>query len=317
MWADSTAADFTSTGPDQYLIRASGGVGIGTTSPEGPLHVLDISAGEITANPNAALIVEGSWINILTDAASENGILFGNNNDAEMSGVVFNAAAVTNGLQFRTGGNAARMCIDSNGNVGIGTNSPGFQLELSTNSAAKPTSNTWTISSDQRLKKNIQPIEHSLDRLLALRGVTYQWIDPASQGGMDGTYTGMIAQDVEQVFPEWVREDAKGYKTLTVIGFEGLTVEALRELREEKDEQINALRSQHAQQSEALRSEHAQQVDELRSEHARQIDALRFEHAEQLAVMKVEYAARNAELRARLEQLEEMMLKRVPNWHGE
>jgi hypothetical protein len=39
VWADSTDADFTSTGPNQFLIRASGGVGIGTSAPTSPLTV--------------------------------------------------------------------------------------------------------------------------------------------------------------------------------------------------------------------------------------------------------------------------------------
>ncbi len=39
VWADSTSTDFASTGDDQFLIRAAGGVGIGTTSPVRPLHI--------------------------------------------------------------------------------------------------------------------------------------------------------------------------------------------------------------------------------------------------------------------------------------
>ncbi|MBZ0170972.1 MAG: hypothetical protein K8E66_01195, partial [Phycisphaerales bacterium] len=58
--------------------------------------------------------------------------------------------------------------------------------------------------------------------------------------------TGMIAQDVERVFPDWVGEDADGFKTLTVIGFEGLVVEAMRELREEKDAEIARIRADNA-----------------------------------------------------------------------
>jgi hypothetical protein len=142
------------------------------------------------------------------------------------------------------GGNVCFSQNSASGRVGIGTSAPGFQLHLTTNSAAKPTSNVWTVASDERLKKNINTIAHALDDLLALRGVTYQWIDPTSQGGMDGTYTGMIAQEVEQVFPEWIGEDAQGYKTLTVTGFEGLVVEALRELRTEKDADIESLRAE-------------------------------------------------------------------------
>jgi hypothetical protein len=59
VWADSTDADFQSTDADQFLIRASRGVGIGTGSPASPLHVvgrittgLDFSAaGAITFRP--------------------------------------------------------------------------------------------------------------------------------------------------------------------------------------------------------------------------------------------------------------------------
>jgi len=115
----------------------------------------------------------------------------------------------------------------------------GFGLLLGTDSAAKPGSNTWTIWSDRRLKKNIEPLSGALERLLQLRGVTFQWIDPASQGGITGTQMGLIADEVSRAFPQWVGRDPKGYQTLTVGGFEALTAEALRELRAEKDRQLH------------------------------------------------------------------------------
>lgn len=138
------------------------------------------------------------------------------------------------------------------GYCGLGTTTPSHRLEMGVNDAAKPTSNTWTILSDRRLKKNIQLIEGALDRLMQLKGVTYQWIHPDTQGNMSGTYTGMIAQDVERVFPEWISEDRNGYKQLTVIGFEGLTVEALRDLRNEKYAQIAELQSENQRLEERL-----------------------------------------------------------------
>ena len=122
--------------------------------------------------------------------------------------------------------------------LAIGITPPSFALRLANDAAAKPGTNTWTISSDRRLKKNIEPLSGALDRLLQLQGVTFQWLDPASQGGITGTQMGLIADEVQRAFPQWVGRDPQGYQTLTVGGFEALTAEALRELRAEKDRQL-------------------------------------------------------------------------------
>jgi hypothetical protein len=45
---------------------------------------------------------------------------------------------------------------------------------LSLDSAAKPATNTWTIASDERLKKNIKTLEGALDKMLRLHGVTFE-----------------------------------------------------------------------------------------------------------------------------------------------
>ena len=73
---------------------------------------------------------------------------------------------------------------------------------------------------------------------MRLRGVTFEYKDPDSINELHGTRIGMLAQEVEEVFPDWVNEGGHGYKTLTFRGFEALTVEALRELRAEKDRQL-------------------------------------------------------------------------------
>ena len=129
-----------------------------------------------------------------------------------------------------------------------------FGLLLATDSAAKPGSNTWTSWSDRRLKGNIQPLTGALDRLLALRGVTFDWLDATRGGGRRGVQMGLIADEVENVFPQWVARDPSGYQTLTVSGFEALTAEALRELRKEKDAADGKLEEQNAE----LRAENAE-----------------------------------------------------------
>ena len=54
------------------------------------------------------------------------------------------------------------MRISATGNVSIGTTTTSYLLQLGSDSAGKPTSSTWTISSDERVKTNIQPV--SLDK---------------------------------------------------------------------------------------------------------------------------------------------------------
>jgi hypothetical protein len=122
--------------------------------------------------------------------------------------------------------------------LAVPTSFGGPALRLQNDAAFKPGTNTWTISSDIRLKKNIHTLESSLEKLLQLRGVTFEWRNPASQGGRTGTEMGMIADEVEKVFPQWVGRDSRGFRTLSIGGFEGLTAEAMRELRAEKDRQL-------------------------------------------------------------------------------
>lgn len=135
------------------------------------------------------------------------------------------------------------VVLDS-GNVGIGTSTPTVALDVGGDlnvsvSARKPGGGTWTHSSDSALKKNIQPLPAALEKLLRLRGVQFQWREPERMGGLTGIQTGLVAQEVEQVFPEWIGVAPNGYKEMTIRGFEALTVEALRDLQN----QVRALQA--------------------------------------------------------------------------
>jgi hypothetical protein len=89
----------------------------------------------------------------------------------------------------------------------------------------------WFAPSDRRLKKAIAPITGALDDMLQLAGVSYEW-----KQGIDGRHMGMIAQEVETLFPEWVKTDADGFKAVSYEGFEALTVEAFREMKQENEQ---------------------------------------------------------------------------------
>ncbi len=184
----------------------SGFVGLGTDTPSVPLQV--VGGSDLT-------LADGGNIVIGQTGAS-------------------NLVMDNNEIQARANGGAASLYINANGgNVGIGTgNAQGFQLAVA-GSAAKPGGGSWSTLSDARLKKNVRPLTGSLDRLLALRGVTFEYIDPACINELSGVRTGMIAQDVEKVFPDWVDQGPDGMRRVTFRGFEALTVEALRDLRTE------------------------------------------------------------------------------------
>ena len=97
--------------------------------------------------------------------------------------------------------------------------------------------------SDARLKQNVQPLDGALGRLLHLRGVSYEWTEPEKHDGQTGLQIGWIAQEVEEVFPQWVQTGDDGYKGLAIRGFEALTVEALRELKAANDELLTQVRA--------------------------------------------------------------------------
>lgn len=89
------------------------------------------------------------------------------------------------------------------GNVGIGTPSPSHLLTVATDSAAKPTTSTWTVTSDVRIKENIRPLEGGLPVINRLRPVESEY--NGALGMHKGTrQVSLIAQEVQAVLPHTV-----------------------------------------------------------------------------------------------------------------
>jgi len=102
-----------------------------------------------------------------------------------------------------------------------------------------------TVSSDVRLKQNIVPLAGSLDKVQQLRGVSYEWIDPNRQGGR---HIGFIAQEVQEVMPEVVRQNGD-YLSMSYANLTAVLVEAVKEQQTEIDqleEENNALEAENA-----------------------------------------------------------------------
>tara|TARA_B100001093_G_scaffold51508_1_gene43714 strand:+ start:3761 stop:10372 length:6612 start_codon:yes stop_codon:yes gene_type:complete len=98
-------------------------------------------------------------------------------------------------------------------------------------------SSTLTAS-DGRLKENVRPIESSLNKILTLDGVKFDWKDKDKPNDQ----LGFIAQDVEKVLPEVVNEienglgDYDGHKVVNYQAVVPVLVEAIKELKAEIDE---------------------------------------------------------------------------------
>ncbi|MBE0641034.1 MAG: tail fiber domain-containing protein, partial [Bacteroidales bacterium] len=123
-------------------------------------------------------------------------------------------------------------------NVGIGTSTPSYQLQLSTNSAAKPTSSSWTISSDIRLKDVSGNYDKGLAELLQLQPIVYRYKkdNPLGIVETDKDAYGFSAQEVQKVFPEAVGEK-EGYLNLDMHPLLVAQVNAIRELNEKIEAQ--------------------------------------------------------------------------------
>ncbi len=199
----TNAQDFIvkTNGAEKMRVQSGGNVGIGTTAPLSLLHVyggdifVNNSTSLNTTGPLGLLDVAGSMGDSYIDATGI--ILRMTRSDANYI-TASNAAGF---FHFSTGGNNVRMTIDAAGKVGIGTTTPGYQLELSTNSAAKPFTNTWTVLSDIRLKKDTSSFKDGLSVIKKIHPVNYRY---NGKGGTTDTTTvgiGVIGQQIQSVAP--------------------------------------------------------------------------------------------------------------------
>jgi hypothetical protein len=254
VWADSQNANFVSTGDNQFLVRAEGGMAINTNTP---------TAG-------AALTVNGN-----VDVATTGTLSFGSQTRQMLNlwgPAGYGIGVQSDRLYFRSfsgfswfqGG----VHNDAADNAGTGGT---LRMRLSNTGQLQTTTGTISTLSDARLKDQVADYAGALDRINALRPVTYHYRDAGKAAFQpEGTHLGFVAQEMQQVFPQWVSEGDDGHLMLSMRGFEAVAVGALQELSVE-----NELQSQQD-------ATHSQRLSELEAE--------------------------NAELRARLQRLEALLL---------
>jgi 6-pyruvoyl-tetrahydropterin synthase len=92
--------------------------------------------------------------------------------------------------------------------------------------------------SDARVKTNVQPITSALDKLMHISGYTFDRLESTKRSA------GVLAQEVQQVLPEVVHEDSTGFLSVSYGNMAALFIEAIKELKQQKDDEISSLRKQ-------------------------------------------------------------------------
>ena len=146
--------------------------------------------------------------------------------NATHTGDVTGSAALTISAGAVDGGKIATTADVHINSLGVGTAAP------TTAGLIRATNDVVAYySSDKRLKDNIKPIEGALDKVSKLGGYEFDWNN--KQDVYEGHDIGVIAQEVEAVFPELVTTRDSGFKAVKYEKLVSVLIEAVKELRAE------------------------------------------------------------------------------------
>lgn len=117
------------------------------------------------------------------------------------------------------------------GALGVGTTTP------TTTGLIRATNDVVAFySSDERLKENISELSGSVDKINQIRGVEFDWIPKEGVHENEGHDIGVIAQEIEKVFPEIVQTRENGYKAVKYDKLTAVLISAIKELKAEIDD---------------------------------------------------------------------------------
>ena len=263
VWADSAQWNlhqlYPSTGPNQFLIKASGGVGINTNAPAASLHILGASSFP-QIQPIAVIESSGDQMPLAFKIGVTEHARIRSDNAGNLVLATLNGGAKD--IYFRAGDDSGTdMFIrSSDGTVGIGTTSPNDKLEVNgvirvnalgsaggTQLCRNLSNQISNCSSSLRYKTNVAPLSFGLSVIKQLRPITFDW----KQGGIRDV--GFGAEDVAKINPLFVTYNDKGevegvkYDRLSVVFVNAFNeqqsqIEKLQKLIESQQQQIDALK---------------------------------------------------------------------------
>ena len=171
-------------------------------------------------------------------------------------GTICGGATANYVTKFTSATDICNSIIYDNGtNVGIGTSSPTYKLHV----IGRIKTDNVNETSDTRLKKDVVTISNSLTKIQQSRGVYFKWrTDEFKERNFDTTLQiGVIAQEIEKIFPEVVSTDVDGYKSVEYSKLVAVLIEAIKEQQKTINKQqaeIGSLKSENNEQKNATKT---------------------------------------------------------------
>jgi hypothetical protein len=142
-------------------------------------------------------------------------------------------ARITTSLSAVGNSNTIGSLFTTGGNVGIGSTAPSYALQVVGDVYA---SGDLISFSDARYKTNIEPLENCLTKVQSLSGVSFTKLPSDMDQDVDTSkrHIGLLAQEVEQQFPELVSEDpSTGIKSVSYSNMVAVLLECIKSLSAE------------------------------------------------------------------------------------
>ena len=222
-----------STSKVEKIINSTPNVPVGCLAFYGDIDsdhnfAFGINGDKSVVSGSKGSIAFGTKCNVLS---SNNAAGFGSNIKVQKADCQFVCGRFNVAVPKEDGNNVYPLFI-----VGNGTADNARSNAFWVTSEGKVFANSVELSSDSRLKTNVNGISSALDKVVKLRGVTFNWDSSKKPSADKKLQYGFIAQEVEKIFPELVTTDSEGFKSLNYIGIVPVLTEAVKELKAENDE---------------------------------------------------------------------------------
>ena len=134
---------FVTNTSEQFRIDSSGRVGIGDTTPTAKLDLLDDGDAMIRIKTSGTGSGDSSILSLqVTNTSADNNIYFGDPDDSNAGQIRYDHGS--NFMSFNTSG-SERLRVDSSGNLGVGTSSPGNKLTIDGGTGAATTRGVLSV----------------------------------------------------------------------------------------------------------------------------------------------------------------------------